>query len=206
MGICGSAWEEVRRARWTSENTIQCPRNWTRSIAWHRLEGHHGSTGRAFVRSNSTPSSGALTGLRVIELADEQAEYCGLALAGLGAEVVKVGATRRQPHAPHRSLLRRPGRSRALPVLLAVQPRQALDHARSAPASRPRPVPRPHRHGRRVAGVHAQGRAGRVGVGCRHAHAAVSHAHCGAHVPFGDHGPWADFKAQTWCTWRWGAS
>ena len=42
------------------------------------------------VRSNSTPSSGALTGLRVIELADEQAEYCGLALAGLGADVVKV--------------------------------------------------------------------------------------------------------------------
>src|SRR4051794_17506421 len=42
------------------------------------------------VRSHSTPSSGALTGLRVIELADEQAEYCGLLLAGLGADVVKV--------------------------------------------------------------------------------------------------------------------
>lgn len=33
---------------------------------------------------------GPLTGLRVIELADEQAEYCGLTLAGLGADVVKV--------------------------------------------------------------------------------------------------------------------
>src|SRR5438094_9149871 len=42
------------------------------------------------VPSHITPSPGALTGLRVIELADEQAEYCGLALAGLGAEVVKV--------------------------------------------------------------------------------------------------------------------
>ncbi|HSF33131.1 MAG TPA: CoA transferase [Candidatus Tectomicrobia bacterium] len=42
------------------------------------------------VRSHNTPSQGALTGLRVIELADEQAEYCGLALAGLGAEVIKV--------------------------------------------------------------------------------------------------------------------
>ena len=42
------------------------------------------------VRSNSTPSPGALTGLRVIELADEQAEYCGLALAGLGADVIKI--------------------------------------------------------------------------------------------------------------------
>src|SRR5213080_2202545 len=33
---------------------------------------------------------GALTGIRVIELADEQAEYCGLTLAGLGADVVRV--------------------------------------------------------------------------------------------------------------------
>jgi crotonobetainyl-CoA:carnitine CoA-transferase CaiB-like acyl-CoA transferase len=42
------------------------------------------------VHNHSTSSQGALTGLRVIELADEQAEYCGLALAGLGAEVIKV--------------------------------------------------------------------------------------------------------------------
>jgi len=35
-------------------------------------------------------SRGPLTGIRVIELADEQAEYCGLTLAGLGADVVKV--------------------------------------------------------------------------------------------------------------------
>lgn len=41
-------------------------------------------------QSDSQPTPGALTGLRVIELADEQAEYCGLALAGLGADVVKV--------------------------------------------------------------------------------------------------------------------
>src|ERR1700674_544456 len=33
---------------------------------------------------------GALSGIRVIELADERAEYCGLTLAGLGADVVKV--------------------------------------------------------------------------------------------------------------------
>src|ERR671910_3695319 len=42
------------------------------------------------VQSHSMHTPGALTGLRVIELADEQAEYCGLALAGLGAEVIKV--------------------------------------------------------------------------------------------------------------------
>src|SRR6185436_5778390 len=33
---------------------------------------------------------GSLAGIRVIEIADEQAEYCGLTLAGLGAEVIKV--------------------------------------------------------------------------------------------------------------------
>jgi crotonobetainyl-CoA:carnitine CoA-transferase CaiB-like acyl-CoA transferase len=37
-----------------------------------------------------TQRSGPLSGIRVIELADEQAEYCGLTLAGLGADVVKV--------------------------------------------------------------------------------------------------------------------
>src|ERR1700731_4698178 len=43
---------------------------------------------------------GMLAGLRVIEIADERAEYAGLLLAGLGAEVVKIeppegSATRR---------------------------------------------------------------------------------------------------------------
>src|SRR6516225_9895892 len=43
---------------------------------------------------------GMLAGVRVIEIADERAEYCGLLLAGLGAEVVKIeppggAATRR---------------------------------------------------------------------------------------------------------------
>jgi len=38
----------------------------------------------------STSSKGPLAGIRVIELADEQAEYCGLTLAGLGADVIKV--------------------------------------------------------------------------------------------------------------------
>jgi crotonobetainyl-CoA:carnitine CoA-transferase CaiB-like acyl-CoA transferase len=33
---------------------------------------------------------GPLAGVRVVEVADEQAEYCGLLLGGLGAEVIKV--------------------------------------------------------------------------------------------------------------------
>jgi crotonobetainyl-CoA:carnitine CoA-transferase CaiB-like acyl-CoA transferase len=42
------------------------------------------------VANTRTPRPGPLAGIRVIELADEQAEYCGLTLAGLGADVVKV--------------------------------------------------------------------------------------------------------------------
>src|ERR1044071_2644405 len=43
---------------------------------------------------------GMLQGLRVVEIADERAEYAGLLLAGLGAEVIKIeppegNATRR---------------------------------------------------------------------------------------------------------------
>ncbi len=43
---------------------------------------------------------GMLEGLRVVEVADETAEYCGLLLAGMGADVLKIeppggGSTRR---------------------------------------------------------------------------------------------------------------
>ena len=42
--------------------------------------------------ASSEPSSrqGALFGVRVIEVGDQQGEYCGLVLAGLGADVIKV--------------------------------------------------------------------------------------------------------------------
>ena len=40
--------------------------------------------------SGPAAQPGSLTGIRVIEMADEQAEYCGLTLAGLGADVLKV--------------------------------------------------------------------------------------------------------------------
>jgi hypothetical protein len=33
---------------------------------------------------------GNLTGVRVVEIGNEQGEYCGLSLAGLGADVVKI--------------------------------------------------------------------------------------------------------------------
>src|SRR6266481_3364803 len=55
-------------------------------------------SGPGTMMGNAGP--GMLAGLRVIEVADERAEYTGLLLAGLGAEVVKIeppegNATRR---------------------------------------------------------------------------------------------------------------
>lgn len=41
-------------------------------------------------RAEALPSRSVLSGIRVIEIADEQAEYCGMVLAGLGADVVKI--------------------------------------------------------------------------------------------------------------------
>jgi crotonobetainyl-CoA:carnitine CoA-transferase CaiB-like acyl-CoA transferase len=56
------------------------------------------STGPGEMMGNAGP--GMLAGLRVIEVADERAEYTGLLLAGLGCEVIKIeppegNATRR---------------------------------------------------------------------------------------------------------------
>src|SRR3954464_11787638 len=56
------------------------------------------STGPGEMMGNAAP--GMLAGLRVIEIADERAEYTGLLLAGLGCDVVKIeppdgNATRR---------------------------------------------------------------------------------------------------------------
>src|SRR5688572_22038527 len=39
---------------------------------------------------DSKAKPGPLAGIRVIEYCDEQGEYCGLTLAGLGAEVIKI--------------------------------------------------------------------------------------------------------------------
>ena len=142
-----------------------------------------------------TQTRGPLTGIRVIELADEQAEYCGLTLAGLGADVIKV-----EP--PGGSPTRRIGPfyedredPRALAVLLAVQPRQALDRARPAP-------------GRTTASGSARSsrpptccwsrRRGASSTGWGWARSALMRRDPALIVarasPFGDEGPWADFK------------
>ena len=58
----------------------------------------HSASGPGAMMGTAGP--GMLAGLRVIEIADERAEYTGLLLAGLGAEVIKIeppegNATRR---------------------------------------------------------------------------------------------------------------
>ncbi len=63
-------------------------------------------------------------------------------------------------------------------------------------AGRPRAIPRTRRHRRRAAGVHAAGRARQAGPGretpcCRQLPTLI----VARMSPFGDHGPWADFKA-----------
>ena len=44
---------------------------------------------------------GMLAGLRVVEVADESAEYVGLVLAGLGAEVIKIEPPSGSPTTTH---------------------------------------------------------------------------------------------------------
>src|SRR6266581_6913378 len=49
-----------------------------------------GALARGLGEMMGNAGPGMLAGLRVIEVADERAEYTGLLLAGLGAEVVKI--------------------------------------------------------------------------------------------------------------------
>src|SRR2546430_387428 len=39
---------------------------------------------------DTPPAAGSLSGVRVVEIGDVQGEYCGMILAGLGAEVVRI--------------------------------------------------------------------------------------------------------------------
>jgi crotonobetainyl-CoA:carnitine CoA-transferase CaiB-like acyl-CoA transferase len=153
-----------------------------------------GQTERS-VSDPSTPRPGALAGIRVVELGDEQVEYCGLTLAGLGADVVKVeppggNSTRRigpfyQDHEhPERSLFfwqyNRGKRSIALDL------RDASDRARFRSL---------------VAGADVllestpRGELDGWGLGASELLRQWPALIVARVTPFGDHGPWADFKA-----------
>jgi crotonobetainyl-CoA:carnitine CoA-transferase CaiB-like acyl-CoA transferase len=147
------------------------------------------------VSGPETPQRGALTGIRVIELADEQAEYCGLTLAGLGAEVIKVeppggNPTRRigpfyeDREDPERSLFFWQYNRGKRSVVLDLNRPQERERLRALIAgadvlleSTPRGT------------LDAMG----LGAGAllqQHPRLIIARM-----SPFGDEGPWADFKA-----------
>src|SRR5262245_7230933 len=146
------------------------------------------------VPSNNRSKPGALSGLRVIELADEQAEYCGLALAGLGADVVRVeppggSPTRRigpfyedREDPEHSLFFWQYNRGKRSIVLDLRQPADR-DRFRALVATADvllESTPRGELHG--------------LGLGAstlmqQHPTLIVARV-----TPFGDHGPWADFK------------
>ena len=111
---------------------------------------------------------GMLAGLRVIEIADERAEYTGLLLAGLGAEVIKIeppegNATRRigpfledQPGLERSLFFWNYNRNKKSVVLDLREPAGA--RASAAPARRRRhPARRQLRRAERGAGARPRG-------------------------------------------------
>jgi crotonobetainyl-CoA:carnitine CoA-transferase CaiB-like acyl-CoA transferase len=141
------------------------------------------------------PTRGALTGIRVIELADEQAEYCGLTLAGLGADVIKVeppggSATRRigpfyedQQH-PERSLFFWQYNRGKRSIMLDLGRPKDRDRFRALIASADV-----------LLESTPKGELDACGLGAdalMKQHPALIVARVS---PFGDEGPWADFKA-----------
>jgi crotonobetainyl-CoA:carnitine CoA-transferase CaiB-like acyl-CoA transferase len=145
----------------------------------------------------NTPTSrpGALAGIRVIELADEQAEYCGLTLAGLGADVVKVeppggSSTRRigpfyeDREGPERSLFFWQYNRGKRSVVLDLREAKDRDRFRALVTTADvllESTPR--------------GELDRLGLGAQALMREFPTLIVARVSPFGDHGPWADFKA-----------
>ena len=138
---------------------------------------------------------GMLAGLRVVEIADERAEYTGLLLAGLGAEVIKIeppegNATRRigpflgdQP-GPERSLFFWNYNRNKKSVVLDLRELSAKEHLL---------------HLLEGADVLLDSSCGALNVALGVDRAALN-ARFPALVtarmtPFGDDGPWKDFKS-----------
>src|SRR4029453_6646265 len=145
-------------------------------------------------RSVPGPSRGPLTGIRVIELADEQAEYCGLTLAGPGADGIKVeppggSSTRRivpfyqDREDPERSLFFWQYNRGKRSIVLDLRQPEDRDQFRSLVATADvllESTPRGELDG------HGLGASALMQQWPALIVARVS--------PFGDEGPWADFK------------
>jgi len=148
--------------------------------------------GERSLSSSTRPA--VLAGIRVIELADEQAEYCGLTLAGLGAEVIKIeppggNPTRRigpfyedKPN-PERSLFFWQYNRGKRSIVLDLNQEADRERFRALVASADillESTPR--------------GELDRLGLSTQklaQQHPTLIVARVS---PFGDHGPWADFK------------
>jgi crotonobetainyl-CoA:carnitine CoA-transferase CaiB-like acyl-CoA transferase len=147
------------------------------------------------VQSHHTHSPGPLSGIRVIELADEQAEYCGLALAGLGADVVKVeppggSPTRRigpfyeDREDPERSLFFWQYNRGKRSIVLDLHQPEDRERFRGLVAAADvllESTPRGELDG--------------LGLGAEALLERFPTLIVARLSPFGDHGPWADFKA-----------
>jgi crotonobetainyl-CoA:carnitine CoA-transferase CaiB-like acyl-CoA transferase len=143
----------------------------------------------------AAPGRGPLTGIRVVELADEQAEYCGLSLAGLGADVVKVeppggSPTRRigpfygEGEDPERSLFFWQYNRGKRSIVLDLHREADRDRLRALVATADVLLESTPRGELDALGL------GATSLRQRHPTLIVARM-----SPFGDHGPWADFKA-----------
>lgn len=141
------------------------------------------------------PNPGPLTGLRVIELADEQAEYCGLVLAGLGADVIKVeppggSPTRRigpfyeDREDPERSLFFWQYNRGKRSIMLDLRQTEDQDQFRSLVATADV-----------LLESTPKGELGALGLGADQLIQQFPTLIAARLSPFGDTGPWSDFKA-----------
>jgi crotonobetainyl-CoA:carnitine CoA-transferase CaiB-like acyl-CoA transferase len=136
-----------------------------------------------------------LAGVRVVEIADEQAEYCGQLLAGLGADVVKIeppggNATRHigpfhedRPDREHSLFFwqhNRAKRSVALDLEAQDDRDALLDLLARADV---------------LLESTARGYLDRLGLGQEELRARFPRLIVARISPFGDDGPWADYKA-----------
>lgn len=135
-----------------------------------------------------------LTGIRVIELADEVGEYCGKVLAGLGADVIKVeppGGERTRTYGPFYEDIVDPERSlyfwhynfgkRSVVIdFTTEQGRRDYERlARSADV---------------ILDARARGEMDAYGLGFDHLRVSNPELIYARISPFGDDGPWSDFK------------
>ncbi len=137
---------------------------------------------------------GMLAGLRVIEIADERAEYTGLLLGRARRRSGQDRAAGRQRDAADRPVFRGPAGARTLAVLLELQSQQEIGRARSAEPGRAEQMMR-LLEGADILLDASCGALNEV-LGLDHAalNARFPALVTARMTPFGDDGPWKDFK------------